>query len=195
VSVRSENRLVQTVFCDILSEKTQFYLYQVHVRTAWPSVRTVFAKILSLFDRNSGIFWNTGLHSDVFPCCLDGLQRLPKQFRLLKSNSLLNIDWPSVWTMLLWCPDGFIVICWTLRSVRMPSKARSDGCTGTDCFCLLFCKDSSWTSLSSLWSVIVFDLIIAEYVKILNWKPTILLKSNPYIKCSYFIQKVADIKY
>jgi hypothetical protein len=51
-------------------------------------------------------------------------------------------------------------ICKTLRGVRMPSKARPNGCTRTGCFCLGFCKDSSWTSLSSLWSVIFFDLII-----------------------------------
>jgi hypothetical protein len=42
-SVRTENNYVRTVFCDCLSETAQFYPYQVHVRTAWPSVRIVFA--------------------------------------------------------------------------------------------------------------------------------------------------------
>jgi hypothetical protein len=39
------------VFYDILSETAQFYLYQVYVRTAWPSVLTVFIKIISSFER------------------------------------------------------------------------------------------------------------------------------------------------
>jgi len=42
-SVRTEDSYVRTVFCDCLLETTQFYPYQVHVWTAWPSVRTVFA--------------------------------------------------------------------------------------------------------------------------------------------------------
>jgi hypothetical protein len=33
-SIRMEVSLVRTVFCDILSEIAQFYLYQVYVRTA-----------------------------------------------------------------------------------------------------------------------------------------------------------------
>jgi hypothetical protein len=94
-SVWTEVSLVQTVFWDILLETVQFYLYQVHIWTAWPSVQTVFAKILSTFKRNSGIFWNTGHRLDLLPRHPDGLQRLPKQRRLLKSNFLLNTDWPS----------------------------------------------------------------------------------------------------
>jgi hypothetical protein len=42
-SVRTEVSYVRTVFCDCLSETAQFYPYQVQVRTAWLSVRTVFA--------------------------------------------------------------------------------------------------------------------------------------------------------
>jgi len=95
------------VFSDILSETAQFYLYQVHVQTAWLSVRAVFTKILFGFERKSRIFWNTGHHPDVLPRRLDGLQRLPKFCRLLKSNSLLNTDRPSVRTVLLWRPDAF----------------------------------------------------------------------------------------
>lgn len=116
-SVRTEVSLVQTVFYDILSETVQFYLYQVHVRTGWPSFWTAFAKILSTFEWNFGIFWNTGHHPDVLPCRPDGLQRLLKQCRLLKSNSLLNTDWPSFRTVLLWRPTVFIIICWTLRGI------------------------------------------------------------------------------
>jgi hypothetical protein len=100
-SVRTEVNLIRTIFCNILSETAQFYLYQVHIRTAWPSVRTVFAKILFTFERNSGIFWTTGHHPDVLPRRPKGLQRLPKQCRLLKLNTLLNTDWPSVRTVLL----------------------------------------------------------------------------------------------
>jgi hypothetical protein len=126
VSIRTEVSLFRTVFYDILSETAQFYHYQVHVRTAWPSIRTVFTKILSAFEQNSGIFWNTGHR-------LDSLQRLPKQCRLMKSNSLLNTDWPSVRMVLL-------VIYKTLWGVRTPSKARPDGCTGTSCFLLDFAR-------------------------------------------------------
>jgi hypothetical protein len=42
-SVRTEDSHVRTVFCDRLLETVQFFPYQVHVRTAWPSVWTVFA--------------------------------------------------------------------------------------------------------------------------------------------------------
>jgi hypothetical protein len=42
-SVQTEVSHVRTIFGAILSETVQFYLYQVHVRSAWPSVRTVFA--------------------------------------------------------------------------------------------------------------------------------------------------------
>jgi len=59
----------------------------------------------------------------------DGLQRLLKQCRLLKSNSLLKTDWPGVRAVLLWRPEVFIVICWTLKGVQTPSKARPDYCT------------------------------------------------------------------
>jgi len=43
-SVRTEVSHVRTVFCDCLSEIVQFYPYQVHIRTAWLSVQTVFSK-------------------------------------------------------------------------------------------------------------------------------------------------------
>jgi hypothetical protein len=59
----------------------------------------------------------------------DGLQRLSKQCRLLKSNSLLKTDWPGVRTVLLWRPEVFIFICWTLRGVQTSLKARPDDCT------------------------------------------------------------------
>jgi hypothetical protein len=42
-SVRMEDSHVWTVFYDRVSETAQLFPYQVHVRTAWPSVRTVFA--------------------------------------------------------------------------------------------------------------------------------------------------------
>jgi hypothetical protein len=153
-SVRTEVSLVRMVLCDILSETAQFYLYQVLVRTAWPSVRTVFAKIFSSFERNSRIFWNTGHRPDVLP-------RHPDDF----PNSVDFWNPTPCWILIdlasgRCCSDVFIVICWKLRGVRTPSKARSNDCTGTGYFCLGFCKGSSWTSLRSMWSVIVFDLII-----------------------------------
>jgi hypothetical protein len=42
-SVQTEVSHVRTIFGAILSETVQFYLYQVHVRSAWPSVRMVFS--------------------------------------------------------------------------------------------------------------------------------------------------------
>jgi hypothetical protein len=42
-SVRTEDSYIRTVFCDCLSETSQFYPYQVHVWTAWPSIRMVFS--------------------------------------------------------------------------------------------------------------------------------------------------------
>jgi hypothetical protein len=161
---------------------------------AWPRVQTVFAKMLSVFERNSGIFWTTGHHPDVLPRRPSGLQRLPKQCRLLKSDSLLNTDWPRVRKVLLWHPDGFIVIYWTLRDVRTPSKARPDSCTGTSCFSLGFCKDSSCTSLSSLWSIIVFDLIIVcihEDSELKTYHP---VKTQPLHKVFLFYRECSQYK-
>jgi hypothetical protein len=43
LSVQTEVNHVRTIFSDRLSETAQFYPYQVHVWTAWPSVRMVFA--------------------------------------------------------------------------------------------------------------------------------------------------------
>jgi len=96
--------------------------------------------------------------------------------------------------VLLWHPDGFIIICWTLRSVRTPSKARSDGCTGIDCFCLGFCKDSSWTSLSSLWSVIVFDLIIVWIHEDSKLKTDHPVKTQPLHKVFLFYSECSQYK-
>jgi hypothetical protein len=124
----------------------------------------------------------------------DGLQRLSKQCRLLKSNSLLNTDWPSVRTMLVWRKDGFIVICWTLRSVWTPSKARPDDCIGTGCFCLGFCKESSWTSLSRLWSVIVFDLIIVWIHEDSELKTDHPIKMQPLHKVFLFYPECSQYK-
>jgi hypothetical protein len=130
----------------------------------------------------------------VLPRCPDVLQRLPKQCRLLKSNSLLNTDWPGVRTVLLWRPDGFIVICWTLRRVRTPSKACLDGCTRTNCFCLGFCKDSSWTSLRSLWSDIVFNLIIFWIHEDFEFKTDHPVKTQSLHKVFLFYPKCSQYK-
>jgi len=130
-SVRTEVSHVRTAFCDILLETAQFYLYQVHVKTAWPSVRTVFAKLLSAFERNSRIFWNIGHRPGVLP-------RHPTACR----NFSTSVDFwnpTPCWTMIdlasWWCCSDVrvssIVICKTLSGVRTPSKARPDGCTGT----------------------------------------------------------------
>jgi len=87
-------------------------------------------------------------------------------------------------------------ICRTLRGVRTPSKARPDGCTRTGWFVLVFAKDSSWITTRSLWTIDVWiygDSVLnplSENMKI--EKPTILLKSNHYIKCFCFIQNVAN---
>jgi len=83
-------------------------------------------------------------------------------------------------------------ICKTLQGVQTPSKARPDNCTGTGCFVLDFARtlhkhllEASDQLLSLIWS-------LSENMKILNWKPTILLKRNHYIKCFCFIQNVAN---
>jgi len=91
------------------SETVQFNPYQVCVRTAWHSVQTVFAKILFAFEWKSGVYLNYWISSgrvvessgrsantehrpNVLPSHPDGLQRLPKQCRFLKIDSLLNTD-------------------------------------------------------------------------------------------------------
>jgi len=135
---------------------------------AWPSVQMVLTKILSAFERNSGIFWNTWHRLDVLPPRPEGLQRLPKQCRLLKSNSLLNTDWPSILTVLLWHLDFFIINCWTLRGIRTPSKACLDGCTGIDCFVLDFARTLHGHLLWACDQILSLIWTLSEYMKILN---------------------------
>jgi hypothetical protein len=113
----------------------------------------------------------------------DGLQRLPKQCRLLKSNSVLNHDWPSVRTVLLWRPDVFIILCKILWGVRTPSKALPDSCTGTGCFVLDFARTLHGHLLEACDQLLSLIWTLFEYMNILDWKPTILLIWNHYIKC------------
>jgi hypothetical protein len=66
-SVRTEVSPVWTVFYDILSDTAQFYLYQVHVRMAWQSVRTVF--VVSPFRAHKGNPEYPGMLDIVRTCC------------------------------------------------------------------------------------------------------------------------------
>jgi hypothetical protein len=134
----------------------QFYPYQVCVRTAWPSIWTVFAKILSAFEQKSGVIWITGYRLDVLPSRSDGLQRLPKQCWLLKYTPCwILIDLASERC----CSEvqtSSMFVYKTLRGVRTSSKACPNGCTGTGWFNLFFAMDSSCISSRSLWTVNVW---------------------------------------
>jgi hypothetical protein len=101
----------------------------------------------------------------------------------MKFNSVLNNDWPSVQMLVLWRPDVFIVICKTLRSVRTPSKACPESCTGTSCFVLDFARTLHGHLLEACHQLLCLIWTLSEYMKILNWKPIILLICNNYIKC------------
>jgi hypothetical protein len=112
---------------------------------------------LKSFPRSNGTLEYSGI-SDVLPRHPDSLQRHPKQCRLLKSNSLLNTDWPIVQTVLLWCLDVFNVYLYDTAGRPDAFKGTSGRLHRSRLFCLGFCKDFSWTFCRSLWSVIVFDL-------------------------------------
>jgi hypothetical protein len=143
---------------------------QRNVQTAWPSVRTIFSKILSAFKQNSWVFWITKYRPDMLPRRPDGLQRLPKQCQLLKFNSVLNNDWSGLRMVLLWRLNIFIVISKTLRGIRTPSKARSDGCTGIDCFVFDFARTLHGHLLEACDQLLSLIWTLSEYMKILNWK-------------------------
>jgi hypothetical protein len=64
----------------------------------------------------------------------------------------------------------------------MPSKARPDGCTGTGCFVLNFARTLHGHLLEVCDQLLCLIWTLSEYMKILNWKLTILLICNHYIK-------------
>jgi hypothetical protein len=164
----------------------------------------VFTKIISTFERNSGVIWITGYRPDglqilniIWTCyrvvrtvCRD----FPNSVDFLKQTPCwILIDWVSgrycsdVWT-------SSMFICKTLQGVRTPSKTRPDGCTGTSGFVLVFAMDTSWVSSRSLWTVSVSmyedsnlktDCQISE-----DWNNQ--LSYNHYIKCFCFNQNVSN---
>jgi len=178
-SVRTEVSQVRTVFYDILLETAQFYHYQVHVQTAWPSVRTVF--VVSPFRPRKGNSKYSGMLDIVRTSCKNFINSIdcwnPTPCRNLRS--------------LTYRPDDVALTSrrlqrwsfWTLRGVRTPSKARPDGCTGTD-----------YSDLKIIWNLHGHLLRTCNHthgMKLdtvhITWRhwiePIILLKSNRYIKC------------
>jgi hypothetical protein len=119
----------------------------------------------------------------VLPHHPDGLQRLPKQCWLLKSNFGLNNDWPSVRTVLLWRPNIFIVICKTLRGACTPSKACSNGCTWTGCFDLEIAWNLHGPLLRNLWPNTWHEMRHCPYYLKTSNRTDNPVKSNRYIKC------------
>jgi hypothetical protein len=86
-------------------------------------------------------------------------------------------------TVLLCHPDIFKANCWTLRGVRMTSKSRPDGCTGTGC-----------SDLELAWNLHGHLLETCDHTHGMKWDTVhitwrlwieliILLKNNHYIKC------------
>jgi hypothetical protein len=65
--VRTKDSHVWTVFCDRLSETAQLFPYQVHLWTAWPNIRTVFAITPFCVRTEHWNIWNSRQHPDVFP--------------------------------------------------------------------------------------------------------------------------------
>jgi hypothetical protein len=86
----------------------------------------------------------------------------------------------AVRTVLLYHLDVFKANCWILRGVRTPSKARQDGCTGTDWFGLEFVRTLHGHLLEACDQSHALIWTLSEYM---NWEPTILLIRNHYIKC------------
>jgi hypothetical protein len=95
-----------------------------------------------------------------------------------KQTRWILIDRASGWC----CSDvrlSSMFICKTLRGIRTHSKARPDGCTGTGC-----CATVRTGLLQGLFMDIFKQLVISyciwfdhclNNVKILIWKPTVLL--------------------
>jgi hypothetical protein len=146
---------------------------------AWQSVRTIFAKILSAFERNFGFE-----KLDIVRTCCHVVRTACRDF----PNSVNFWNPTPCWILIdlasrQCCPDVFIVICWTLRGILMPSKAYPDGYIGTGCFFLDFARTLHGHLLEACDQILSMIWTLSEYMKILNWKPTILLNCNHYIKC------------
>jgi len=116
----------------------------VCVRTAWPSVQTVFTEILSAFEQNFGVIWIAVYRLEMLPSRPDGLQIMNivrtwcRVIRTEYWNFQIHVDfWEQTSCRILIdrasgrC--GFDVrtssmfIYRTLRGVQTPSKARPDG--------------------------------------------------------------------
>jgi len=76
--------------------------------------------------------------------------------------------------------------------VQTPSKAHPDGCTGTGCFVSDFARTLHGHFVEACDQLLSLIWTLSEYMKILNWKPIILLKCKHYNKCFCFIQNVAN---
>jgi len=174
-----EDSHVRTVFCDYFSETVQFYSYQVHVRIAWPSGRTVFA-ITRFCIRTE--------HWTILKCWTAS-GRLAKTFQTVSTTEIqLSVEigkaWPSVQTVLLWCPDVFnaeasrhckatgrlqrsiwtvaqepVVLTWKLHRIFMDIFLET--CNHT--------HGMKWDTVHITWRLWIESII--------------LLKSNHYIKC------------
>jgi hypothetical protein len=113
---------VRTVNCNRLSKIAQFYPYQVHVQTAWPSVRTIFA--VSPFLARKGFLEYFGMLDIVRMHC----RNFPNSVDFWEQNPCwILIDRASEWC----CSDvrmSSMFICKTLRGVQTEGSRRSGGC-------------------------------------------------------------------
>jgi hypothetical protein len=120
----------------------------------------------------------------------DVLQRLLKQCRLLKSNSLLNTDWRGVRTVLFWHPDRVALMSGRLQCLSVRH------CGASERLQRLVRTVVQEPILTWKLHEIFIDLFLetCDHTRGMKWEtvhitwrlwiePIILLKRNHYIKC------------
>jgi hypothetical protein len=145
---------------------------------SWPSVRTVFA-ITHFCVRTE--HWNILKYWTASGCVATSSgQPVVTSQTVLTAEIQLCVEigeaWPSVRKC---CLD-----VQTSSTVKLlDTTGRPDGCTGTGWFGLKFARTLHGHLLEACDQSHALIWTLSEYMKILNWELTILLKSNRYIKC------------
>jgi hypothetical protein len=147
---------VRTDFCDILQKQRNSILIRF---TSGRLDRASRQSSLKSFPRSNGNLELSELLDIVRTCC-----RVVRKDCRDFPNSVDFWKQTPCWILIdraseRCCSDvqtSLMFICKKLRGVRTHSKARSDGCTGTGWFVLVFLMDSSWISSKNLWTVDVW---------------------------------------
>jgi len=194
-SVRTEDSHVRTIFCDILQkQRNSIFISFTSERFDRVSGRSS----LKSFSRSNGTLEYSEI-LDIVRTCYHVVRKSCRNF----PNSVNCWNPTPCWTLIdlasgRCCSDvrtSSMFICKTLRGVRMPSKARLDGCTGTGCSDLKIAWNLHGHLLRNLWPYRWHEMRDCPYyLKTLN-RIENPVKKQPLHKVFFVNQNVANIKY